>query len=154
MDPYTPGGSRASRDRHPAFWEFDVQTAVHSLTNRGFPNGAVLLTGWDDRDDLTAVSVFLELDGPAQVDLELLAIGRESRQRGLAAEAFSRTFQEIEDRAVSVGITETFVNGYVWHENLYSQKACQRAGLVLADTLKGRQRWSRNLIHGIPTIGI
>lgn len=147
LDPYRPGGPRGFEHRHPEHWAYQVQVAVHGLTNRGMNPSAALLTGWSG-ESLAAVSVFQEVDGPAQVDIELMAISLEHRHRGFAREMCNRTLEEIEDRALAADVTETLVNGYVWHQNIDSQRMCLANGGSLTETYDdGRQRWSRLLLH-------
>lgn len=89
-----------------------------------------LLVQLDD-DEIAWVSRYTEVDGPAQVDLDFMAVARRHRGQGgaVAQEMCTTTLMAIEDRAIEHKVAEVLVSATVWHENRPSQRMCASVGL-------------------------
>lgn len=85
-----------------------------------------------DDDEIAWVSRYTEVDGPAQVELDFMAVARRHRGQGgtVARDMFTTTLMAIEDRAIEHEVEEILVSATVWHENHPSQRMCGEAGFA------------------------
>lgn len=122
-----------------------MQSQIRALQPPAGPH-QVFLLGWAG-DVLTAVSTYTETDGPAQVELELMAveISRRHDDRSVADEMVSVTLEHISQRAIAGSIRDVFVSARVYEENGASQAMCRRHHFVLTPDSAGPgvQVWSR-----------
>lgn len=136
---------------HPKWWELEVQSAIRGL-EPPYAYPRQLLVGLD-RKGVAAVSYFEEVDGPARVELSLMALATRlrSKEKGHAEEMFRVTRELIENRAIEHGHQEVELVGYVWHENLASQRMCADAGLKHTDfAADGVHVWTARVMLGTP----
>lgn len=136
---------------HPKFWELEVQSAIRGLEPPyKYPKRLLIGT---DAQGIGAVSHYEEVDGPARVELSLMAVSTRLRNQGggYADEMFRVTREIIEARAIERGFDEVELVGYVWHENHASQRMCREAGLQhTRNAAEGVQVWTAKVPVGAP----
>lgn len=135
---------------HPGWWEYEVQGSIRRLQPRG-PVSRFVRLGFD-HEGLAAVSVWQELDGPAEVEWQLGAVAARLRHKGggYADELCRDTFDELTAHALEAGVNSVKITGRVWEENRASQTMCRRHGLRHVNNTKmpGVQVWHRELPVG------
>ncbi len=146
-----PKGLRGSAwpPRHlRGWWEYEVQQDLRALEPPRQPGPRLVRVGCD-LEGLGAVSVALELDGPAEVEWEYGAIALRLRRQGggYADEMCRDLFDQLTARAVEAQVLEIRIVGYVWHENRPSQEMLRRNGFLHTDAAgDGVQFWERYLL--------
>jgi hypothetical protein len=136
---------------HPKWWELEVQSAIRGL-EPPYRYPKQLLIGLDDLG-IGAVSYYEEIDGPARVELGLMAVATRLRNQGggYADEMFRVTQEIIEAHAIEHGCYELEMVGYVWHENRASQRMVRQAGFQHTDNAaEGVQVWTARVPLGAP----
>jgi hypothetical protein len=104
-----------------------------------------------DSDGIGAVVFYEELDGPAQIEVHLVAVATRYRRRGggWADETMSVLFDTLTDRALELGVHQIAVLTWIDEGNRASQALCRRFGLrqtgVSDSTL---QRWAGTILVG------
>ncbi|MEU8227451.1 GNAT family N-acetyltransferase [Kribbella sp. NPDC048915] len=132
---------------HPKPWEYEVQSLIRDL-KPPYSWPKCLLLGFDD-DGLAAVAHYREVDGPAQILLEALAVARRLRGvgGGYADDMADELLSTVTDRALEKGVSEVLVEARVFHTNLASQDFCRRFGMRHTGNLRPEvQVWSYRLL--------
>jgi len=128
-------------------WEYEVQSALRNMSLPArLPRQAFLL---EDIDGIAAVSHWLEVDGPAVVEVREMAVALRHRRDGgqVASELMAQTIDEITARAIEAGVGEVVVQGMIWHENLPSQRLAAEAGFkVTGSGAPGVQEWTAVIV--------
>jgi hypothetical protein len=105
----------------------------------------VLLVG-EDADGIGAVSAYEELDGPAHIELSLMAVALRLKGQRIGDEMAEFTLQTVVQRAVAKNVRQILAFGYVWHENERSKKMCRRLGMQHTGRgAPGVEQWSLRL---------
>ncbi len=107
--------------------------------------------GWDESGAIGAVVVLQEMDGPPQVDLDVVAVHLRFRRRGggWAREAVRHALDTVTTTAHAAGVDVVEFGAWVHEDNRAAQKLLESFGLdQTAQRDDGYQRWARDVIVG------
>jgi len=141
-------------DKHPLWWEREVQRRVRALRIPvSYPWGSLLAT---DGQGVAAVSYWEHLD-EGHVHLTYLAVALRWRFAGsaVAHELVDRTLDVLTDRAIQDAVRSVKVTARVWYENRPSQRLCEWASMSRTGYVdQGLELWSGVLPVDDPTGGL
>ena len=127
---------------HERPWELDVQSAVRSRRPPYQPP-LFMIVGLDG-EGIAAAAIYEELDGPAVVQVQFMAVALRCRGRGggTADEMFGEILRRLEERAMQRRVDQVLVTGSIYGLNVPSQRMAFRAGMRHVDTFStGVQEW-------------
>ncbi|QSR27097.1 hypothetical protein CFH99_15835 [Nocardioides aromaticivorans] len=139
--------------QHPRRWELQVQSKIRAHVKPPCRRPNHCLVGWDG-DNLAAVVFYEELDGPAQIEVHVVAVSMAYRRRGggWADELLRMTLDDITATAIEQGVDITSIVAWIDEGNRPSQDLFRRTGFRQVGVLEGStlQRWALTLqIRGV-----
>ena len=125
---------------HPAEWELDVQTWVRS---RAIGSGQFMLLGMDN-EGIGAVSAWVEIDSPADVLLQVVAVAMRYRRQGgaCAKETLATALSHMEAQARSSGARDILIQARIDYRNTPSKRMSAAAGFEYDSRQEELEIWS------------
>lgn len=146
VDPRPKSAATGWQIQHPRKWEFDAQQWIRGLEPPSAQDSKFLRLGFDG-EELGAVCLYEEVDGPGYVDIHVAAVALHLQDQGISREMTADVLDTITTRAIAAGLREVMVVGRIFVHNTPSQKMATRAGADRTNAYPtGAEEWSLRML--------